>query len=174
MVKQKSLLFCLVLISAVTADAQNSSAGRADIFYEIKADSLSLKNIPQDLNLSVSSAANEKIEVYQLTLEGKKDVLWTVVSAEMNKQPVWLINSDAKSERDDILAWTYDQKTNSLRFYPPGNAQTYELDIMLRMNLLRPQSIAKKSSKELILAARTGGQLLPCSTKGRGNTIAFR
>ena len=174
MFKQVSIFLSVLVILISSGHAQDLLPARTDIVYEISADSLYPKNIPQDLSISVSNVSNEQIDVFILRLADIDDVVWTVVSAELDTQPLWLIMSDTRPERNDILAWEYDQENKNLKLYPPDKNTAYELTIVLRLNLLKPQGIQARSGKELVLLAQSGGSLSRCSAKGPGNKLTFR
>ena len=168
---------CFILLSVtlmiVQASAQNLASERSDILFALSGDSLLRNNNPQDLNLSITCSSVEQIEAYILKLD-EVDVLWTIVSAELNDQPLWLIMSESKSERSDILAWYYNQEEKSLRFFPPEIGTNYNLNIMLRINLLKANRIQKRMSKQISLETQTARGLERCSTSSTGNMITFR
>jgi hypothetical protein len=157
----------------IQASAQNQIPERSDILFEISGDSLLRNNNPQDLNLSITCSSAEQVEAYILKLD-EVEVLWTIVSAELNDSPLWLIMNESKSERSDILAWYYDQEDKSLSFYPPQASTNYNLNIMLRINLLKSSRIQKKMGKKISLETQTARGLERCSTNGTGNMITFR
>ena len=173
MINQQNFILLIVAVMIFQAGAQNSAPIRSDISYEVSADSLLRNNSPQDLNLSITCGSSEDIETYLLSLS-ETEALWTVVSAELNGQPLWLIMNEGKAERNDILAWQYDQVENLLRLYPPPGINNYELNMVLRINLLRSNTIKKTSEKEVALEAQSRGVLTRCTTKGAGNRIAFK
>jgi hypothetical protein len=80
----------------------------------------------------------------------------------------------AKSERNNILAWQYDKAENVLRLYPPAGRNNYDLNLLLRVNMLRSNTIKKMSEKEVALQAQSGGVVSRCTTQGAGNRIAFK
>ena len=102
------------------------------------------------------------------------EVLWTVVSAEMNAQQLWLIMNEGKADRENILAWYYDREEGELRFFPPPGVTNFDLNMVLRVNLLRSHIIQKKSEKEVALLAQSGGDLSRCATRGNGNIVSFK
>ncbi len=173
MIKKLNLIILIIVAMIFYAGAQNPVSTRTDISYEVSADSLIRNNSPQDLNLSITCESGEDIDAYVLILAGT-EALWTVVSAELNDQPLWLIMDEGKAERNDILAWQYDQVEKVLRFYPPPGSNNYDLNMVLQINLLRSNSIQKKSVREVALEAQSAGGLSRCSTIDAGNRIAFK
>jgi hypothetical protein len=164
----------LILVTLIVhSEGQNPIATRLDISYNVAADSLFRKNNPQNLNLSIACGSSEVIDVYRVTMSDT-EVLWTVVSAELNGQPLWLIMNNGQSPRNNILAWDYDEEQKMLRFYPPPESNTYNLDLHLQINLLHSGSIQKKSTREVILEAQAAGNLTRCSLKEGGNKVAFQ
>lgn len=168
------MLLWLVVILHSYSRAQDPVSVRSDILYEISADSLYPKNIDQDLTLSVSNASNEQIDVFIVQLDNINNVLWTVVSADLDNQPLWLITGNRKPERSDILAWEYDQENKNLKLYPPNRGAAYKLTTVLRLNLLKSQNIRPGSSTNLNLIVQSGGSLSRCSTNGSAGQLNFR
>jgi len=173
MFKQVSIFLWLVVFLISSGRGQDLLPARTDIVYEISADSLSLNNVPQDLNLSITCGSSDVINAYILRLD-ETAVLWTIVSAELNNQPLWLIMNENNSERSDILAWQYDPLEKVLRFYPPKISTNYDIKIALRICLLQAGHIQKKSSKEVALEALTTNGIARCTTKGPGNRVVFK
>jgi hypothetical protein len=173
MFKQVSIFLSVLVVLISSGHAQDLLPARTDIVYEISADSLSLNNVPQDLNLSITCGSPDLINAYILRLD-ETAVLWTLVSAELDNQPLWLIMNDNNSERSDILAWQYDPLEKVLRFYPPKIGIHYDLKMALKICLLQPGPIQKKSSKEVALEALTTNGITRCATKGSGNRVVFK
>jgi hypothetical protein len=168
----------MIILFAITGfilqvDAQDSLPQRSDIIYEVSADTLQRNNSPQDITLSINNGATENIDTFILSLRDT-EVLWTVVSAQMNQQPLWLIMKEGAAERNDILAWQYDREEKMLRLYPPAVGVSYDLDLVLKLNLLRSNQIKKLSGREVLLVTESGGELSRCSLEGSGNQVTFR
>ncbi len=173
MFKQAIFIFFLTICMIVQTAAQEALPLRSDITFEVLTDSLQRNNSPQDLTLSVSSSAGEGIDYFTIKMNGT-EVLWTVVSAEMDAQQLWLIMNEGKADRENILAWKYDQEEGTLRFYPPQGVTIFDLTMVLRANLLKSHIIQKKSEKEVVLLAQSGGDLSRCTSRGNGNKVSFK
>jgi len=173
MINQQNLILIIVSVIIFQAGAQNSVPQRSDISYNVLADSLLRNNGPQDLKISITCGASEDIATYILRLNDTQ-VLWTVVSAEMNEQPLWLIMDENRADRDNILAWQYDREEGVLRVSPPPGMVNYNLNMTLRINLLRSNIIQKKSEKEVVLLAQSTGGLSRCATRDSGNKVSFK
>ena len=173
MINQRKLILFIIAFIVVQAGAQNTVPVRSDISYEVSADSLLRNNSPQDLKLSLTCGSADDIDAYVLRLSDG-EALWTVVSAELNGQPLWLIMNEGKPERSDVLAWQYDQTEKILRLYPPPGNNNYDLNLVLQVNLLRSNTIKKMSIKEVALETESSGSLSRCSNKGIGNKVAFK
>ena len=171
---KKYISACLILTGIYqSANAQDVVPVRSDIRFEISADSLSRNKNPQDITLSITSNTADEIEVYKIYLNNT-DVLWTVVSAELNGQPLWLIMDNSKSERSEILVWHHDQEENNLIFYPPSGSTNYSLNLNVRLNLLRSNTLEKKSAGTVILEAQSKEIVSRCSATGRGDRVFFK
>ena len=173
MSKKYALIVLLVTTLTMIAGAQEILPSLSDIQYEIQADSLSRANTSQDVFISITCASINEVSNYVLKIE-EAAALLTVVSAEINNESIWLINDKSKSDRDNVLAWYYYPEENVLRLYPSDWQTSYTLDLVVRINLLKPSAIVKKarSSVNLQIESETGN--FQCATTGRGNRIAFR
>jgi hypothetical protein len=173
MIKQMIFFVLAAMIPVLSAGAQDDYPQRSDIVYEVTADSLERNNNPQDLTITINCQTSESINSYLLKLKDT-DVLWTIVTAEKDEQPLWLIMEEGRADRDDILAWNYDQEEKVLRFFPQATGITYRMNLVLRLNLLKSHAIQKSSVGQIVLLVESGGEFSRCSSTEDGNQIGFR
>jgi hypothetical protein len=152
--------------------AQENLPTYSAVEYEIQADSLIKSNQPQDMLISISSSSGG-LDAYELKIYDLK-VLWTLVSAKLNDEPIWLVNDDLKSDRENVLAWEYDSEQNLLRLYPADWQSGYELELMVRLSILQPGLVKKNDAKSIALEADIGGTKYKCSSRGTGSDMTFK
>ncbi len=171
----KKFAFVILLTTTLTiiAGAQVTLPSISDIQYEIQADSLSRANTSQDVSLSITCGSINEVKSYVLKIE-EAAALLTVISAEFNNEAIWLINSKSKSDKENVLSWYYFPKENVLRLYPSDWQSSYTLNLVVRINLLRPFAIAKKTRSFVNLVVESDAGKFQCATIGMGNRVAFK
>ena len=165
------ILFSLLLLPGLWA--QDNLPTLSAIQYQIQTDSVSRTSSPQDITVTVSAGSVNDLSDLILGID-EVSAFWTVVSANLNDQTLWLINSPAPSEKQNVLAWRFDQEENSLYLYPRDDQLSSDLTLIVRLNLLRPNRIASQSSTTINMLADVGNVRYQCVTTGSGNTISFR
>jgi hypothetical protein len=153
--------------------AQETLPVLSDIQYEVQADSLSRVNKPQNMTVVINCNSGDDVSAYQLHMENNS-VIWTLLSVTLNGEPIWLVQSDARSDRDNVLAWNYDRQLGSLRLYPPSWETPYTLNLALRVNLLKPLDINRRETGIVVVEATTGNTRYQGSPVGEGNNIFFK
>jgi len=162
-----------ISIFLVSLGAQDNLPVYSSVEYEIQADSLLKTNEPQQISISISSTSSAGIDAYELKINSLK-VFWTIVSANLNTEPIWLINADTKPDKENVLAWNYDPEENLLRLYPSDWQRGYDLQLIVRMSILQPGLIEKSDSKNLSLETELGGVKYKCLPRGSGDNITFK
>ena len=97
-----------------------------------------------------------------------------IVSAKLDNEDIWLVNADSKSDRENVLAWEYDSDQNLLRIFPSDWQSGYDLELMVRLNILQPGLVKKNDTKSIALEADIGGTKYKCSSRGTGNDMTFK
>jgi hypothetical protein len=168
--------FCLILgilLSLISLYAQDNLPVYFAVQYEVQADSLLRSNQPQDLTLLISCNSPAGLDAYEIKIYDLK-VLWTLVSANLNDEPLWLVNANAKSEKENVLAWQYDSDQSLLRLFPNEWEAGHQLEIKVKASILQPSLLKKSDSKEIILEANRGGQKYQCSPTASGRDMTFK
>ncbi len=171
----KKILILLLLSVAFLPGlmAQDTLPTLSAIQYQIQTDSLSRTNIPQDLSLTITAGSVGNRNNLILNIDNVS-AFWTVVSANLNNQTLWLINSQTPSERENVLAWNYNKEEKSLYLYPTENQLSSDLNLVVRLNLLKANEINNKSATTVNLIADVGNIRYQCVPTGAGNGISFR
>jgi len=165
------VIFSLFILPGLWA--QDTLPALAAIQYQIQTDSLSRTSSPQDITVSVFAGSVSDLSDLSLSIDDVS-AYWTVVSANLGDQTLWLINAQVPSEKQNVLAWQFDQKDNSLYFYPREDQLSSDLTLVVRLNLLRPNRIVRRISTTINLLADIGNVRYQCVATGSGNTISFR
>jgi hypothetical protein len=166
--------FILVIgLSLISLIAQDNLPITSAVQYEIQADSLVKTNQPQEVTISITCNSPNDLESYELKIYDLK-VLWTLVSANLNDQPIWLVNAESQSENEKVLAWQYNAEQNLLRLFPAAWQSGYRLDVTVRASILQPALLEKTDSRSVLLEADVGGQKYQCSTTQSGGEMTFK
>jgi len=170
---KRILIIPVIFLSLASLNAQDNLPLYSAVQYEVQADSLFRSNEPQDLIVSISSSSSQGLESYELKIYDLK-VLWTLVSATFNNEPIWLVKADSKSDNEKVLSWNYDREQSLLRLYPPDWQSGYELEVTVRLSILEPGLVKKTDAKNLSLEAEFGGTKYQCSPRGSGSDMTFK
>jgi hypothetical protein len=162
-----------IFLSLISLHAQDSLPTYSAVQYEVQADSLFRSNEPQELIISISSRSSQGLEAYELKINDLK-VLWTLVSATLNNEAIWLVNADSKSDNQNVLSWNYDPEQSLLRLYPQDWQSEYELEVTVRLSILEPGLVKKSDAKSVALEADFGGTKFQCSPRGSGGDMTFK
>jgi hypothetical protein len=162
-----------IFLSLVSLGAQDNLPIYSAVQYEIQADSLMKTNEPQEILISISAASAGGMDAYEVKIYDLK-VHWTVISASFNDEPLWLVNSDSKSDKENVLAWKYNPEENLLSLYPSDWQSGYDLDVTVRMSILQPGLVKKSYSKNIALEANLGGIKYQCFQSGSGSNMTFK
>jgi hypothetical protein len=100
--------------------------------------------------------------------------VWTILAAELDGEPLWLVGADSKSGRENVLAWRYDQKEKSLFVFPFDWISGSNLILTVQIHLLNPSQIAAGSTQVLNLKIESASGVFLGSPGGQGNVLAFR
>ena len=170
---KRILIITGIFLSLISLYAQDNLPTYSAVQYEVQADSLFRSNEPQEVIISISSSSSPGPEAYELKIYDLK-TLWTLVSAKLNNEAIWLVNADSKSDNQNVLSWNYDQELSLLRLYPPDWPSEYELEVTVRLSILEPGLVKKSNAKSLALEADLGGARFQCSPRGSGGDMSFK
>jgi hypothetical protein len=160
-------------LSLVSLFAQDNLPVTSTVEYEVRADSLLKTNQPQELKILISCNSPGGQEAYEIKIYDLK-VLWTLVSAKLNDEQIWLVNGDSKSENEQVLTWQNDSAQNLLRLYPADWQSGYRLEVTVRASILEPALLKRTGSRIVALETDSGGQKFQCSTTGSGRDMTFK
>jgi hypothetical protein len=160
-------------LSMVSLFAQDNLPLTSAVQYEVRADSLLRSNQPQDVTLLLTCNSTAGLDAYEIKIYDLK-VMWTLVSANLNGEPLWLVSADTRTGKENVLAWEYDAEQALLRLYPNEWAGRNQLEVTVRASILQPALLKKTDSKVIALEADMGGQKFQCETTGSGGDMTFK
>lgn len=166
-------IFLVIGLSLVSLSAQDNLPVTSAAEYEVQADSLLRTNEPQDLQILITCNSPGGLDAYEIKIQDLK-VLWTLVSANLNGEALWLVNAGKRSENENVLAWEYDREQSLLRLFPNEWAAGHQLEVAVRASILQPGLLKKTDSKVIALEADMGGQKFQCTTTGSGGDMTFK
>jgi hypothetical protein len=166
-------IILVIVISLISLNAQDNLPVYSVVQYEVQADSLLKTNQPQDVTISISCNSPGGLDAYEIKIYDLK-VLWTIVSANLDDQALWLVNADSKSEKENVLAWYYDLEQNLLRLHPSDWPSDYTLELTVRVSILQPALLIKNDSRIVTVEADVSGQQFMCSPSGSGSEMTFK
>jgi hypothetical protein len=162
----------LVLIVIGNSQSQQVKPVTADIALEVITQSLKLSQEPQRLVLKISCQSAQEIQCFDLKLTTVQ-AIWSVVSATLNDQSLWLIKSGMSVNQDKILAWDFSTEDSKLSLFTHPWQVPYVLQLELQVNLKNINELSEDYADNLILESIMSGESFQCSTIGRGNRINF-
>jgi biopolymer transport protein ExbD len=166
-------MFLILLVFTSTLIAQTVKTVTNNIKVEMLSESKNLEDGDQYIRVRLTCETPVTVNFYSLSFENT-EARWTIVTAQKNSEELWLLKSSIKSNYDNVLAWTFDEETHQLQFYPPGWQIPYVLDIQLQMNLMNSEKTEKQFSDKLVVEADMETGVFSTSPTGRGNEITLR
>ncbi|MCK5032341.1 MAG: hypothetical protein KAS18_01875 [Calditrichia bacterium] len=171
--KKLYIVSLVILINLQFLYAQNINRKTSDLQINVNTESLEKSIQPQELLVEINKNIQVTPGFMSIVIENLESGL-TLVSAKLNNEDLWLINSTASSTNEKVVAWNYDKENSSLIIYPYNWNSPYILDLNIQVNLKNISSIDSNTSTAIILATELGGSLFEALPTGRGNNIQIR
>lgn len=170
---KKSIICFIILFNLQFLLAQNSNQKTSDIQINVITESLEKTKNPQQLTIEINkntlnTPANLSVEIENV------DADLTLVSAKLNNQDLWLINTSTSANNDKVLAWSYDKETQQLKLYPYNWNSTYILEIDVQVNMKNISQIENQQSTNIILISEISGGTFEALPTGNGSEIQLR
>jgi len=164
-----SLIF-LFLYSILPA--QNSLTPTRQIEYEVLTAALTVNPEPQSLQIKIDNNGAVTVNDLRLHLTDVKGKL-TLVYAEKNEIPLWLIQSPDNSTRENVLSWEFSDSTGILILYPFPYPQTYTLTLEVQLNLNGMQEPSPDQQYSVLVETSLANGMFAATVTGRGNKITI-
>ena len=167
------IVFLVFLINLQIVQGQNATQRTSEIQINVKTESLERTIQSQQLSLEINKNNLEKPGYLSIAIEDIETAL-TLVSAKLNNEDLWLINSRTSSSNEKVIAWNFDKENSRLEIYPYNWNSPYILDLNIQVNLKNISSIESNTSTTISLNTELGGSLFEALPTGRGNIIQIR
>jgi hypothetical protein len=180
-------MFTRVLFSVViflflynSIPAQNNLIPTGQLEYEVLTTTLNANLEPQSLRLQINNTGTAAVKSINIYLTGIKGKL-TLVYAEKAGSPVstpasiplWLIQSQNHSTRDNVLPWNYSDTSDVLTLYPFAYSEPFNLTLEIQVNLSAKTQPAIDQQYSVMVETGLADGEFAASVTGRGNKITF-
>jgi biopolymer transport protein ExbD len=164
-----SLIF-LFLYSILPA--QSSLTPTQQIGYEVLTAALTVNPEPQSLQIKIDNTGSATVNDLRIHLADVKGKL-TLVYAEKNDTPLWLIQSPDNSTRENVLSWEFSDSTGVLSLYPFPYPQTYTLTLEVQVNLNGIMEPSPGQQYSVLVETSLVNGIFAATVTGRGNKITI-
>jgi len=162
------LLFSFSVITAL--QAQSTIPVNNNITIEILSPNLQISNEPQFLQTKILVQSAQPLQYLDLKLV-QTEATWSVVSANLNGKPIWLVQSDTTVNNPDVLGWSFNKDDFTLRLQPAAWVMPYTLELEMQINLTNLKNMETITLDEVRALVQLPGGLYSCASSGRGVQI---
>ncbi len=160
----------MIMFSVVFGQDQLPVTNQINI--EVLSPSITISKQPQNMTIRIGANDAASLDFIALQLDSTQAV-WTVLSARVDGQELWLVQSDVRPDKDNLMAWRYDSETQLLRIYPGQWPAGFELDLEVQLNLVNLRTAGEKISDRVVALASISSVVSRCSESGRGGLISL-
>ena len=166
-------IFFMFLITAITVTAQIVKPVNPNIIMEVLSESKNIDDEDQYIQVQISCQTFDVVNTIFLSFENTP-ARWTVVSAQLNDELLWLLKAGTKTTHDKVLAWDFDESMRELKLFPSNWQVPYVLDLQLQMNMNDRGKIQTQYQDKIIVEADLITGDFSASPTGRGDIITLR
>lgn len=170
MVKRTAIIIILFASFPLFLLAQTDRPITYDLTIEVLNETLKSNKDPQNIIVIINCNSAQDLQALTLKMNKMKSV-WSVISAKINEQTLWLIKADVSASNDKVLAWNHKTESSELKLYPSAWQVPYVLELEIQLNLNDTNGSLKESTETLIMEATVSGTSYQCATEGRGNQL---
>lgn len=150
--------------------AQDTKPTTSSLTFEVLNTSLKMSKEPQNINILINCDGSQNIEAVTLKITQIKAV-WSVVSAKLNDQSLWLIKSEDGGNKSNVLAWNLNTQDSELILFPNEWSTPYTMELEIQLNLDDIKNSQNEVPTTIIMEAIMAGISYQCSPTGRGNQL---
>ncbi len=172
MIKKSPIKFTAFLLFSTVLFAQQENLVISEINFEVVSESLQITKKHQTVSLRITCGSGEFVQFFNLRFAGTDPVL-SLISARLNGDSLWLIQSNSAPSQNEVLAWEFENSKCQLILYPAAWQSTYVLDLEIQINLEHSSNIVKDTDETILLGANLPSGSYECSPAGRGNRISL-
>jgi hypothetical protein len=166
-----SVFLLMLLISSLCG--QDIKPVTTEIRYEVLDELIDVDQEEQALNIQVTSLTLTGIKYLSIGFE-KIPARWSLISAELNGEKLWLVKADIHPGNDKVLAWDYSPGSNQIRLFPHTWQAPYVLDLQMQLNFESRVDSQETSDERVLVEAELSGTAFLATPTGRGDKINFR
>jgi hypothetical protein len=170
MVKKTAITFIFIVTFPFFLLAQTERPTTYDLTIEVLNEALKSNKDPQIISAIIQCGSAQDLQVLTLKMNNLKSV-WSVISAKLNEQALWLIKSDVSANNEKVLAWNHETGSSELKLYPSVWQVPYVLELEIQINVTNTNRSLKEQSETLNMEATISGVSYRCAADGRGNQL---
>jgi hypothetical protein len=168
---QISVILMLLLMSS--SYAQVIKPATTEIRHEVLDELIDVDQEDQTLNLQVTSLISAGVQYFNIGFE-KIPARWSLISAQLNGETLWLVKANIHPGNEKVLAWDYNPDSKEIRLYPHGWPAPYVLDLQIQLNIEGVVDTEQISDDNVLLEAELSAGAYLATPTGRGNKISLR
>ena len=167
------IVLLIVFINLQLIYAQSANRKSTDIQISVNTESIEKTIQPQELVMEINKNIQGQPGFMSVGFENVESGL-TLVSAKLNNDELWLINSAASSTNEKVIAWDFDEENSRLVLYPYNWNSPYVLELNIQVNLKNLSSIENSDNANVILTSKLSNEMVDALPTGNGNVIQIK
>ncbi len=167
------IFIIIILIVPLFLQAQTSYPQTSDIRFDVNTESLELTNKPQELAITIDKLNQEKPGSIKIDFE-KIESVFTLISARLNGEELWLIKTNTSATNPKVLAWNFDKTDLKLVLYPSNWASPYSIELLIQVNIKNSSSMKDIESDIVNLKCELASGTFEALPSGNGNEIQIK
>jgi hypothetical protein len=171
-IKSPIKIIAFLLLSTVLF-AQQENLITSEIKFEVDSESLQITEKPQTISVKIACESAEVVQFYNLRF-AETDAVWSLISARLNGDSLWLIQSNSAPSQNKVLSWETEKSKSHLILFPASWQSGYVLELEIQINLEHTSNIVNDTDEKILLGANLPSGSYESSPFGRGNRISFK
>lgn len=167
------IIFLILIFNLQILIAQNNNRTTSEIQINVLTESLEKTKQPQELSIEVNKNNLESPKNISISIEDVQSNL-TLVSAKLNNQDLWLINSTTAANNEKVVAWNFDEETDQIQLFPFNWNSPYILELNIQVNLKNLSALENQQSTNIILTSELSSGIYEALPTGNGSEIQLR
>jgi len=166
-------IFLTFFIAPIILSAQAVYPVNANIQVEVLTENKSVDDENQYIQVQLICQTSDEVNALNLRFEDRS-ARWTVVSAQLNGELLWLLKSSVRAPHENVLAWDFDENADQLNLFPANWQIPYVLDLQLQINMNSTEKPDNPLQEKVIVETSLPTGIYTASPTGRGDIITLR
>ena len=166
-----TIFFLILLIGSLPG--QDIKPVTTDIRHEVLDELIDVDQEQQILNIQVTSLISSGVQYFAIGFKNFP-ARWSLISASLNGEILWLVKANVHPGNEKVLAWDYSPDSKQIRVYPHSWPAAYVLDLQMQLNFEDSFDTRENSDDIVLLEAELSGGAYLATPTGRGNKISLR